>query len=355
MFYKDSKIKREKIRRFIRENPKATYKDIRGLGIKVEKVYSGGMGEVFRDAGVKPPRTFKIKTPSEKRKIIIDYIRKHSTAGGHLIRKETKINFLTIFKSTKEAFDVAGVVYPQEKNQKLREEKKREIIELVKEDPLITINEIMNRLHTKPYNFFTSFDEIYKKAEIDKIGRSEKRSIKKRKKVISFIKQNPLASQRDINKNCKTHVQELFKRGIFEAYQKANIKFPFERLKLHGASTRKVKKRAKDFERIVSIKLSGYGKVNRLVKTKRGVADVIFERKGRKAIVEIKDYKAKDISSSQVKQLNRYLEDCHCNLGILICHKKPRKDTFLIGENKVFILNDSELNKIPQIMCGDVV
>ena len=48
------------------------------------------------------------------------------------------------------------------------------------------------------------------------------------------------------------------------------------------------------------------------------------------AIIEIKDYKAKDISISQIKQLNKYLEDCDCNLGFLICNKKPKKDKLLI-------------------------
>lgn len=65
--------------------------------------------------------------------------------------------------------------------------------------------------------------------------------------------------------------------------------------------------------------------INRLVKTKRGFADIIFERKNKKAIIEIKNYLARDISISQVNQLNKYLEDCNCNLGFLICNKKTRQ------------------------------
>ena len=95
--------------------------------------------------------------------------------------------------------------------------------------------------------------------------------------------------------------------------------------------------------------------MNRLVKTKRGVVDIIFERKNKKVIIEIKDYLAKDISFSQVKQLERYLRDFNCNLGILICHKKPKKDKYLIGKNKIFILEESELGKIPIFIDGDVV
>lgn len=58
---------------------------------------------------------------------------------------------------------------------------------------------------------------------------------------------------------------------------------------------------------------------------------------------------------SQIKQLNRYLEDCQCNLGFLICHKKPKKDKFLINKNKIFILEKEELKKIPKLIDGRIV
>ena len=81
-----------------------------------------------------------------------------------------------------------------------------------------------------------------------------------------------------------------------------------------------------------------------------GFAEVIFERKRMKAVIEIKDYQKKDISISQIKQLNDYLEDCDCHIGFLICVNKPKKDKFLIGEDKIFVLNREELFKIPSIM-----
>lgn len=109
-------------------------------------------------------------------------------------------------------------------------------------------------------------------------------------------------------------------------------------------------KRAINFEDKIAIKLSGCGKVNRLVKTKRGFADIILERNNKKAIIEVKDYESKEVSISQIKQLNKYLEDCNCNLGFLVCFQKPRKDSFLIDKNKIFILEEDELSKIPNIM-----
>ena len=169
-------------------------------------------------------------------------------------------------------------------------------------------------------------------------------------KVITFIKENPFATQREINKFCKTHVQFIFGRGIFEAYERAGVQFPFERLKLHGSAIKGIKDDARLFEEEIARKLSGYGSVNRTVRTKRGFADIIFERKGKKVAIELKNYKSHEISISQVKQLNKYLEDMGSNLGFLICLRKPKRGTFLIGRNRIFIIAESELSRIPEIM-----
>ena len=356
MFYKDLESRKEKIRKFIRNNPRTTYEDIKKkLHIKIERIYGGGMKEAFKDARIKPPRSFERKTNEEKRKIVVEYVKKHPNAGGHTIRKYTKINFSPIFKSIKEIYEKADVKYPRKIDKRSLKEKKEEIIKLVKKNPLITIIELMKKSKTKPYNLFRNFKEIYKQAGIREIKNVDKRRIKKKQEVINFIKNNPLATQREINKACKTHVQKLFKKGIFGAYNKAGVKFPYERLKLHGTTLKEIKHRAKSFEDKIAVKLSGYGKVNRLMKTKRGFADVILERKGKKVIIEIKDYKAKDISISQIKQLNKYLEDGNCSLGVLVCHKKPRKDKFLIGKNRVIVLKESELNTIPKLIDGGIV
>ena len=90
----------------------------------------------------------------------------------------------------------------------------------------------------------------------------------------------------------------------------------------------------------------------KLIKTKRRIADIILERNERKIVIEIKDYQLKNISISQIKQLNKYLEDINSDMGILICHKKPKRDRFLIGKNRIFILEEQELNKIPEILKG---
>lgn len=340
-------FKRKIIIDYIKNKPIATYKDIRrDTKIHPERFFNG-LEEAYKEAGIKLPRTFKRKSKEEKKKIIIDYIKKNSKAGGNTIARNTKINVLSIFKSVKEAFETANVIYPRTLKNKSKEQRKKEIIELIRTNPLITIKEIMKKLKISPYKVFTSTEEMYQSAGINYLSSSKKRNLKIKQRIIDFIKENPLATQREINKACKTKVQTIWKGGIFEAFKEAKVSYPFERLKLYGTALKEIKKRAGDFEEKIAIKLSGYGNVNRLVKTKRGVADIILERKDKRIIVEIKDYLCKDISISQINQLNKYLEDLNCNIGLLICHKKPKKDKFLIDKNKILILEDKELFKIP--------
>ena len=323
-----------------------------------ERIFKS-LEEGFKLAGIKSPRTYKIKSMEEKKKIIINYLRKNPTAGGQTIAKETKININKVFGNIEKAFKEAGIKYTRKEYVKLKKRSKKErekmIIEAIKKDPLISISEITNKTKTNPYRIFKNIEQIYKEAGVAYIKKEEKWRLKKRQQVIEFLKKNPLATQREINKNCKTHVQTIFDKGIFEAYKKAGIKFPFERLKLYGIGIKKIRDRAKTFEEEIAIKLSGFGKVNRLVKTKSGFADIIFERNGNKAIIEIKDYQNKDISISQIRQLRKYLEDCECSLGFLICHKKPKKDKFLINKNKIIVLTKEELDKLPTLIDGSVV
>ncbi len=336
---------------FIKYNPNATYKDIRKKIKLHPERYFKSLSDAFIEANIKLPRTFERKTKEENKKLIIDYVRENPMVGVQKIRKETKININSIFKNVQEMYKAAGVEYPRKNIYKLSPKEKREIaIELVKKDPFITISEISKNLGIKNiYRLFDNLNDLYNQAGVNLSLYKRKIREKKRRRVIEFVKQNQLATQREINIVCKTHVQNIFEKGIFEAYEKAGVVFPFERLKLHGVALKEIKERAKSFEDEIAIKLSGFGKVNQLVKTKRGVADIILERNNKKIIIEIKDFQNKDISISQVIQLNRYLEDLNTDLGILICHKKPKKDTFLIGKNKIFIIEKQELNRIPSI------
>ena len=344
---------RERIIEFIVENPSTTYKKIKeNIKLHPERFFNS-IAEAFKEAGVKPPRTFERKTREENRRIIINYIIKHPGVGGHTLMKDTKINFSHYFKNIRDAYDKAGIRYTRREykfSKKLKDKKRKEIIDLVRKNPYITYQEIESSLNVTIKVFFNDFNNVYKQAGISRIGKGEKRKNRKRNDVVNFILKNPKATQREVNKACETSVQHLFVNGIFEAYKNAGVEYPFERLKLCGTVLKEIRERARNFEEEIAIILSGYGNVNRLVKTKRGVADIILERKGKKVVVEVKDYQQKEISMSQVKQLQNYLEDCNCNLGILVCHKKPKRDKFLIGRNKIFILEKQELCKIPEII-----
>lgn len=355
IFYKDLEKRRELVRNYIQEHPFATFSEIkRILHTKINKVYSGGMEEAYVNAGVRPPRTFKRMTPEQKKGIIIDYIKNNPLAGGQSIRQDTKINYLSIFKSTKEVFEAAGINYPRDdrRNLLLRQkvDRREHIIRLVRKNPSITIDQISRMIRVHPYRIFKNTKEIYDAAGIRFLSGGIKRRLKKKRLVINFIKNNPFATQREINSFCKTHVQSIFNDGIFEAYKYAGVDFPYKRLNQHGAALREIKTEARLFEEKIARNLSCYGCVNRLVKTKRGFADLVLERNSKKAVLETKNYRSHEISISQIKQLNKYLEDMRCRLGFIVCLKKPKKDMFLIGKNKILVLEDSELSKVPRII-----
>lgn len=353
--YLDTEGRKQLIRDYLRRYPRATSRELKkNLRTKVERVYARGLDEAYEDAHVPKPRTLKFKTLEERRKLVIEYIRRNPKAGGHVIRRDTKVNFLAVFKNTKEAYLAAGVKYEREHHRLLmkrpRSAKRQKIIKLLKQNPLISVDKIRKLVNAHPHSLFKNTKEMYHAAGIPFLSKGDKRRINKQKIVFEYIRNNPFATQREVNRFCRTKVQNLFLRGIFEAYEGAKIPFPFERLSSHGAAIPEIRNAAIKFEEDIARKLLGYGCVNRLVRTKSGRADIIFERKGRKVAIELKNYKVHEISFSQVKQLNKYLQDINSNLGFLICLKRPKKDTFLIGENKIFVLEESELNRLPELM-----
>jgi predicted transcriptional regulator len=149
--------KRQRLINFIKKNPNTTHREIRkNLRLNPNRIFNS-LEEAFKEAGVKPPRTYKIKTKAEKKQIIIDYIRKNPGVGGHTIAKETKINLSSVFNDIKEAYDKASVKYPRRIDKRTREEKIKQIIELVRRDPLISIDRIYKKSNTNPYKFFRNF------------------------------------------------------------------------------------------------------------------------------------------------------------------------------------------------------
>jgi len=279
------------------------------------------------------------------RELIIKYIKNNSNASLNEIRNNLKTNPLNYFRSIKEIYKEAGVDYPRD-TKKLREKKRHLIINLIRKNPQITGDEIMVELKTKPYRLFKSIKEMYKLAGVDYIDPGRRISLKKKEEVIELIKKNPTITQWEINKLSKTHIQEIFKGGIRKAYELAGIKYPKGRLLLYGAANKKIRKRAKEFEDSIYAVLNKLGRVCRQVKSKSGIADFIVEIKGSKIVVEVKNYTAKPITKSEVKQLYNYMCDNKIKDGWLVCLIKPKKDKFYINNKTIKILTRDQLGDV---------
>lgn len=351
--YKTPEKRREILRDYIRNNPKATYRDIkRDTKLKVERLYKNGMKEVYKNAGVKSPRTL-VRFPKEKRrKMIIGYIKKNPSTTLVELQGNLNLKLYHVFDNIKDAFKVAGVKYPREKKE-LCNINRENVIEYVKENPFVTVKELERKLNTSIYRSFKNFKEVYRLAKIKHLTGHKKRKLRKQKRIIQYIKKNPTATQWEINKDCKTHVQEQFKGGIIEAYKKANVYYPYERRMKYGCSNSKIRERAIKFEEEVINLFKNLGEVKSKVRTKHGIADALVKINGNTFVIEAKDYQSKPISYSEIKQLNKYLDDLNCNKGILICNSK-RKDKVYIGNNEITILTKDELLRGHSItrQCG---
>ena len=189
--------KREIILNYIKNNPSATYKDLRkNIKLHPERIFKGGMAEIYREAGINSPRTFERNSDEKNKQIIIDYIKKHPGVGLQTILKETKRNPSNHFKNIKEAYEIAGVFYPRsESYKKSPGEKRNEIIKLIRKNPEMTIPELEKKTKIRSiYRLFKNFKDAYEKAGVKKITSGEKIRNRKIKDVIVYIKNNQLAT-----------------------------------------------------------------------------------------------------------------------------------------------------------------
>ena len=111
---------------------------------------------------------------SIEKKKLFDYVRANPKVGGHIIRKATKINFLSIFNSTQELFEAAGIEYPRKEFRQLitREagEKRKKILELLRGNPLMSLEEIGENFSHRVAgrNLFQLFIDIDKEFKLHK-------------------------------------------------------------------------------------------------------------------------------------------------------------------------------------------
>ena len=70
---------------------------------------------------------------------------------------------------------------------------------MIRNNPNSTIQELSEKVKTNLYHLFKNLDEAYDLAGIKRIGLGKKRKLRKKEKIIHFIQNNPLATQREIN------------------------------------------------------------------------------------------------------------------------------------------------------------
>ncbi len=275
------------------------------------------------------------------RRIAIAYIKNNKNVTVDEIEKKLGINVHRIFGGVKNLFEKSGIEYNRDYELKFIENLEN-IIKEFKNNPLVTVDEIEKKYNFSFYKKFKSFKDFCEKYDLEYISNHEKRLLKKQIEIIDYIKAHPDATQWEINKNCKTHVQDLFNGGIREAFLKASMKYPESRRILYGTARLSIKRRALIFQtRIVNL-LKQFGDVNTQIKTKHGTIDAILNYKNLILPVEIKDYRSKPISKTEIKQLLRYLTDLNCKMGLLISSEGRVKE-FNLETKKIIIIPAKEL------------
>ncbi|MBU1246002.1 MAG: hypothetical protein ABIJ20_00135 [Nanoarchaeota archaeon] len=339
--HSDLKSKKNIVINYIQKNPNATYQEIKkNTKLKVERLFSECMKGAYKAAGIPFSKSLSKRGKNKMIYDVITFIRKHPGCTVTEVQNATKVSIPKVFGSITNAYKKAGVEYP-------RFSKLEEAYKFFRKSPLSSSVEIQKRFGINIYKHSKNMEEFCNKAGVKYIGGHKKRLIKSKRNVVDYIKSHPDSTQWEINKNCKTHVQEIFKGGIKEAYKKAEIKYPEKARKNYGVMNKEIKKRAQDYEnRMINILKIKFNFIKKQLRTKSGIADALIKIRDVNYVVEIKDYRSKPISISQINQLNRYINEIdNCNNGLLICNFKPKKDKFYIGNNKISIITEKDLLK----------
>ena len=286
------------------------------------------------------------RTRQECKNEITDFIKQKPFSTVDEIEKELHVNIHRLFGGIINAFEAAGVNYPRyNNNKKLATNIKQDLTE----NPLLTVDEIQKKYKFSFYKRFESLKKFCKELEIKHHTKHQKRRMKKQNKIIAYVQKHPESTQWEINNICKTHVQKIFDGGIREAFEKSGTDYPESRRILYGTAKASIKRRALIFQNRVINLLKKIGTVETQVKTKNGIADAVFHYKNKIIPIEIKDYRKKPISNSEIKQITKYIDDLNCNTGIIISSSGDRKE-FKLASNKSIKL--IPIKYISQILEG---
>ncbi len=345
---------KQKVIQYLQEHPTATGIEIRkNTGIHTERIFEGGIQEMYLEADIPCPVRCLKRSREEQKGEVIKFIQLHPGCTVTHIQKATRVTISRIFGTIKNAYEQANINYECTGNTSLRRplsQKRQETKDYILRNPLASSNEISKDMHIKFHKCFSSMAELYAETGLKSINGTQKRTLKIQQKIIEYIQNHPTASQWEINTVCKTKVQTEFNMGIREAYEKAGVKYPEERRKIYGAAKKEIKERAAEFEKKVITLLEKRGKVCKQYSTDAGRLDALFVENDTTYVVEIKDYHTKQISQSELKQLDRYIQSVpNCNSGLLITHKKAkgRKNKVYIGKNRISIVAEEDLSSLP--------
>lgn len=276
------------------------------------------------------------------REIVIKYVRDNPNVKVEKLEHDLKVNIHRLFGGIEKAYKAASVAYPRKR--KSKDMIRRQVIQAIRNNELITADDMHKRMRINVYKHFKNLREAYKEAGKDFIPKHLKRRSRKIQMILNYIKSHPDAAQWEINKRCHCHVQEMFKGSIREAFALAGIKYPEERRKSYGSADKNIRKRAIDFENKIFTALKARGaKIH--VRTTSGIADAVVKIGDEPFVIEVKDYVSKPISMTDVKQTLQYMYDLNIRCGVIIC-RNGRAKTFKKEDKKIFVISEADMNKL---------
>lgn len=105
--------KREIVKQYIRNNLNCTYRDIRrDTKIKVERVYKN-MKEAYKDANVKVSKNLIKRSIKKQKRDVVNFIKNNPVCTVTEIKNKTKVNVHRVLGSIVNAYEAAGVKYPE--------------------------------------------------------------------------------------------------------------------------------------------------------------------------------------------------------------------------------------------------
>ncbi len=226
------------------------------------------------------------------------------------------------------------------------EDYKKKLTVYLRKNPTATYIQIKTDTKIKIERLYSGgIKEAFKEANVPLHGYLLRRNKKQQKlDVLEFIKSNPGCTVVEIYSVCKVWPARIF-GSIEKAYELAGEKYP--KRTVPSTVNKEIRKRAYAFEDKVIKRLNLLGETVKYFRTNNGVADVLLKTGPKRYIIEIKDYRSKNnITMSEIKQLNRYIEGTEkCCDGFIVTNpgSKGKRSKLYIDGNEISIITFDEI------------